>query len=228
MIPKDNIKLKLQNEKDVKRILLSKLYKDWTFDVDIKSGEAEICDITIKLNQNGKLDTLTKDDGKIRSYVLKSSNTKQSINGVTKCLMERYIIINSNYKDYIKTKREIFNVLMANEWTGYDLRKVHHLNYKNRKRFIQKYLDKKHIKYNKYIESNKFYLINKKWWKSELLNTNNITNDYYLTYQKTLIDENKLNQIIKESRNCLKGIDINNIKDNIYYRYQPKIGAYLK
>ena len=54
--------------------------------------------------ENGKLITSTRNDDKIRNDGLKSSNIKQSTNGITKCLQERYISINQNYNNVKITK----------------------------------------------------------------------------------------------------------------------------
>ena len=129
MIIKNKIKNN-NNKKDIIKIL-SKLYKEITFDIIMDDKMAEICDINIEL-KNGKLTTLTRNDNKVRNYVMKSSNVKQSINGIAKCLQERYIIINDDYNNYLKMKRIIFGTLLENEWTGYDLRNVQHLKYNQR------------------------------------------------------------------------------------------------
>ena len=218
-------KVKIRNKSDVKRLLL-KLYPKFTFDIDIKDNEAEICDIRIKL-ENGKLHTSSRDDGKIRSYILKSSNVKQSINGITKCLQERYIIINSNYNDYLNMKRMVFNAFINNEWTNYDLRKIEHLKYKQRDNLIDKYKIKKNYKYNKYIQESKLYLVNKTWWKEDLKDDVKEFN-YYITYQKTLIKEKEINYIISDSLNCFNNDLVNKIKNNIYFNYQPAIKNYIK
>ena len=225
MIINENIKIK--NKEDIKNILF-KLNLKFNFDNYIKDNKLEICDVNIDII-NGKLITSSKEDGKVRNYVLKSSNTKQSINSITKCLQERYIIINSRFIDYLNMKKLIFSILLNNEWTGYDLRKVEHLKYQQRMELINKYIIRKEYKYNKYINENKLYILDKNWWTKDL-DLKEFEYNYYITYQKTLIHEKKINFILNDSLNYFKDIDdidIFKMKNNIYFKYQPAIKNYI-
>ena len=43
----------------------------------------------------------------------------------------------------------------------------------------------------------------------------------YITYQKTMVNDNDIKQLINDSINILPDIIKDNIKVNLYYRYQP-------
>ena len=221
IIPKNKI-----NVNEVESKILSKLYSKYEFEYDINVNKAEICDIEIYTNDQKTLETRTLEDKKIRSFINKSSNVKQCINGVLKTLQERYIVINSNYKNYKKTKKKIYNIFIeTNEWTPYDIRHTQHIKFSKRIDFLNKYQQRKKIKENKYINSNQITLNNNKWWdnnndKKSQINT-------YLTYQKTLCDEKAINSIIKNAEKYIPP-DIKNIsKLNLYFKYQPPLKAYL-
>ena len=68
-------------------------------------------------------------------------------------------------------------------------------------------------------------MFNNKWWKNKYKYDNNDKQDInlYLTYQKTLIDERQINQIIMESYNLLNEQIRNKNKINIYYKYQQSL-----
>ena len=164
---------------------------------------------------------------KITSYINESSNVKQNINGITKTLQERHIIINSEYNNYKQMKKEIFSTLITNnEWTPYDLRKVEHLKYNRRGEMLNKYSIKKKMKYNEYINMNKLTLHDKNWWSINQDNKRK-ENNFYITYQKTLIDEKEINKIITECEKELPQEIMNEYKINLFYRYQSPLKAYL-
>ena len=120
------------------------------------------------------------------------------------------------------------------------------MNYKNRNKYIKKYLLNKDIKYKKYINTKKIDIFNNKWWK--INNNNNIIktsttspsidiqskpkDNYIITYQKTLINDKEIRSIINKSNNILPSILKNNNSlygsYNLYYKYQPTINYYIK
>ena len=207
---------------------ISKLYKDFKFESNISYNTAEICDVTIifdRKNMKLKTTTLVNKD-KVISYINKTSNVKQSPNSFFKTLQQRYIIIEDNLKDYNNTKKRICNILInKNEWSSYDIRKCSHLTYKNRWKYIQTYLSKKLHKYKSYINSKQLYLY-QKIWKIDL-NHKHVINGY-ITYQKTLINNNNLQNIIKQSINKLnKDTDLD-IDIKLFYKYQPSINDYIR
>ena len=220
-------KLQINDNIDLKNKIINNIYPQFEFEYNIKD-KVEICDIEININyQNLKLSTTTlnKKD-KITSYINKSSNINQSsINGIFKTLQMRYIIIDDNKIKYNKTKQRICKILIDNnEWTSYDIRKCQHLSYSKRMEFIDKYIMMKNIKYQEYIKTKNITLLDNKWWKkkqNEIENKNEI--NLYLTYQKTLIDENKIKQIVYDAYNLLNENIKNKTKINIYYKYQQSL-----
>ncbi|MCP4143043.1 MAG: hypothetical protein GY755_22595, partial [Chloroflexi bacterium] len=141
-------------------------------------------------------------------------------------LQERYIIINDCESDYKKSKTLMCNTLINNnEWTPYDIRHIKHLKYDQKESLLQKYIDKQNIKINKYIKmKNSIFLYNKKWWLENKLTPIN----GYITYQKTIINENMLYKIIFESKDVLLP-EIKEIIDmNIYFRYQKTLYDFIK
>eukprot|EP01083_Nonionella_stella_P234136 824366_1 len=108
---------KTHTKDEVNMVLQSIYFKyNFEFDIEIESGSAIICDIQIYIDNDGNLRTRYGDTGKIRRYILKSSDIKQCINGIFKTLCGRYIVINDDIKSYNDTKKLICKNLMASGW----------------------------------------------------------------------------------------------------------------
>ena len=221
MIPK----IEIRNETELNEKILSVLYPGFEFESSLNEESGEICDVEIYTTNFRTLETRSIKDKKIRSYVNKSSNTKQNINSITKTLQERYIIINSTKENYIKTKSITYNILTTKcEWTAYDLRKTQHLNYNLRYQLLNKYKSKKAEKMKKYRNMIKINLNNNKWWESTKIEKEI---NGYITYQKTLCDEDEMNKILKECINELPNDMKTNYKVNLYWKYQPPLRKYI-
>ncbi len=209
--------------------ILSTIYKDknikWDIEFDTINKTADCCDLTIGIDHINNKITYKATNQKVKSYICKSSNVKQSINGICKTLQERYIIINDNKDDYIHTKQLMFNALIEkNEWSPYDLRNISHLDFSMKNQLLDKYINKNKIKHDKYINNNHIHLYSKKWWCKSLTTPLNV----YLTYQKTIINEKELNNIVNKANKIIP-FDIRNEFDmNIYYKYQKPISKYIK
>ena len=220
-------RINIMNKNECKNKIINKIYPQFDFEYDI-NNEVEICDIKVHIDYNNfKLSTTTLNNvNKITSFVNKSSNINQSsINGIFKTLQMRYIIIDDDILKYKYTKGRICNILIKhNEWNPVDIRLCEHLSYSKRMKFINKYLDLKQIKYQEYIKMKKIYLFDNKWWNND--NSNNINT--YITYQKTLINEKKINKIIYDSYNLLNENIKNNYNIKLYYKYQQPIGKLIK
>ena len=219
-------RIPINNVQELNTKILSVLYPDFEFESEINRNSCEICDVEIYTQNNHFLQTRSIKDKKIRSYINKSSNVKQQINGITKTLQERYIIINSKKEDYIKQKQSLYQQLIAkNEWTGYDLRKTEHLKYSQRDDYLQKYQEKKRRKIQKYINMKAITLFDHKWWNDEVQKKDI---NQYITYQKTMIDEKKINQILRQCKNELPSEVTDEYDIKIYYKYQKPLKFYLK
>ena len=224
MIPR-NIQINTKNCKDK---LINILYPQFEFEYEINK-KVEICDVDIAINYDTmKLTTTTSINmNKITSYINKSSNVNQrSINGIFKVLQMRYILLDDNIDKYKYTKKRICNIFIENnEWTPFDIRLCEHISYSQRDIILNKYIEKKKIKYNEYIKSKNICLFNNKWWdKSNTINNINT----YITYQKTLINENEINNIIYESYDLLDNDIKNDCNIKLYYKYQPSIQSLLR
>ena len=67
--------------------------------------------------------------------------------------------------------------------------------------------------------------MDKNWWKKKENEFDEF--DYFILYQKTLIDEKKINYIINNSKNYFENDRLINIKNNLYFKYQPAIKNYI-
>ena len=226
-IPKTKIIIK--NINDCKNKIISKIYPQFEFEYNLNE-EVEICDIKVGINYSKlSLSTTTLNNtNKITSFVNKSSNINQSsINGIFKTLQQRYITIDDAFDKYKQTKKRICNILINNnEWTPIDIRKCEHVSYSKRTELINNYLKKKQLKYNAYINTNNISILDKNWWCK---NANNNKNDIntYLTYQKTLIDEKEISQIIMHSEKLLHENISKDNKIKLYFKYQQPIRSML-
>ena len=99
-----------------------------------------------------------------------------------------------------------------------------HIPYSQRDIILNKYIERKKNKYNEYIKSDEIHLYNNKWWDNDdkLIDIN-----AYITYQKTLIDERKLKQILNESYNILDGDIKNKYGINLFFKYQQSLNSML-
>ena len=68
-------------------------------------------------------------------------------------------------------------------------------------------------------------LYDKNWWNKD--NNNKEEINFYITYQKTYIDEKRIIKIIKECEDILSNEIKDNYNINIFYRYQPPLKAYI-
>ena len=110
-------KIKIQNKNECNNKIIQNIYKGFKFDVELSKNKAEICDVIINIDQNThKLRTTTLNNkNKITSYINKSSNVKQSINGIFKTLQQRYIIIDDDKSKYKTSKTRICHTFIHNE-----------------------------------------------------------------------------------------------------------------
>ncbi len=219
----------IYNENNISN-LLSTIYSNedlkWDIDLNYITKSATCCDITLEIDYtNNKINYFSTND-KIRSYICKSSNVKQSINGITKTLQERYIICNNCEEDYINTKKLMFKTLIeCNEWTQYDLRHIKHLHYNQKEQLLDKYLVKSNKKLMKYVTNNNgIWLFDKLWWNKPIIKSINS----YMTYQKSIINEKELNRIIYQAYDILPSYVTDDLELNIYYKYQKNIKSLIK
>ena len=219
-------KRKIMDNKNMDK-LIKILYPQFEFEYNINK-EVEICDVKIGIDYHSlKLSTTTLvNANKITSYINKSSNINQSsINGIFKVLQMRYILLDDNIEKYKFTKSRICDIIINNnEWTPVDIRLCEHIPYSQRNNILEKYLERKNIKYKQYIKTENIYLFDNKWWDE----SDNIINiNTYITYQKTLINEYELKQIVNESFGFLHEDIKSDYKVNIYYHYQQPIRSLL-
>ena len=217
-------KIKVKNQNQCKNQIIDKLYPGFEFEYELNGKIANICDITVEI-KNNILSTTTIKTDKVISYINKSSNIKQNLNGIFKTLQQRYIIIEDNINKYKLTKTRIINILINNnEWTSYDIRKCVHLKYRDRFKFIDNYINNKQNKYNKYTDLKKITLLNKEWYK--IIDNKQIINNY-ITYQKTMINDKMLKIEINDAVEELPDDIKDEIKVNIFYKYQPSLKEYI-
>ena len=226
-IPKTNINI--SSIECCKNNLINILYPQFDFEYDI-NREIEICDVKIGINyQNMKLSTTTLvNHNKITSFINKSSNVNQSsINGIFKVLQMRYILLDDDIIKYKYTKSRICNIFIENnEWTPVDLRLCEHISYSQRDKILKKYMENKDKKYNEYIKMNKINLFDNKWWDKK--DDDKININSYLTYQKTLIDEREIQNIINNSFNYLHEKIKDKYQLKLFYKYQQPIRSLLQ
>ena len=200
------------------------IYDGMEFETEDPSTNATICDIDVEIDSNGKLRTcLQRESGKVRSYVLKSSNVRQSCSSILGTLCRRYICIADTPRKYLTAKRIVCATLVCGEWTPADIRRSRHPSFDQRAEMIQTYRANRLYKLKRYANMVKLHLFNKKWVRGKDENATPPTN-FYATYQKTFIDDRQIRAIIDESLQIAPEQIRQAFDYNIYYRYQPSIG----
>ncbi len=157
-------------------------------------------------------------------YPYKSSNIKQSINGIFCTLQQRSIITSIN-------EQELISILTnKNKWTEFDIRKWKHLKFDDKDIFISNYLYAKQLKSDYYFGLKQFTITTKTPCKSnhkKLLRkyNENITITSVITYQKQIIDVKELNNVLNKHNDLLPFNIFDNIqyKINVLYKYQKPI-----
>ena len=77
-------KIKVGNENECNDNIINKLYSGFEFEYEMSKESVDVGDITMKI-ENGKISTTTLNNkDKIVSYIKKSSNVKQNLNGIFK------------------------------------------------------------------------------------------------------------------------------------------------
>eukprot|EP01083_Nonionella_stella_P231708 818034_1 len=211
--------------------LLQSVYKDagFEFEIEVKLQQAQICDIFIGINK-GKLQTYSANDQKIRSYIMKSSDVVQSINGIFKTLQARYIIICDQKSKYLTCKKAICQNLIKSGWNHHDIRNATHLRYESRSNLLDKFIENRTIKRMNYFHTKSVQITMKNWFK--------IPNYRYKQNKKEKKEiKREITDVIKYNKNYtqahrLKRIVNDNfrqfkIKYNIYFKYNKAFSKYL-
>ena len=125
--------------------------------------------------------------------------------------------------EYINTKKKIIKILLSNGWNAYDIRKCQHIKYNSRDKLLSDYEEKNKLKINAYLKTEKLYLFDKKWWMkyNNINNNNDETKLLFITFQKQLIDNKEIHQLINHGMNNLPK-ELHH-KYQIYYKYQPNL-----
>ena len=199
------------------------IYDEMEFETDEPDMTATICDIDVTI-EDGKLRTcLQRESGKVRSYVLKSSNVRQSCSSILGTLLRRYICIADTPRKFLTAKRIVCETLLSGEWTPADIRRSRHPSFDQRAKMIETYRANRAYKLKRYANMVKLHLFEKKWFRVKDENATPTTN-FYVTYQKTFIDDRQIRAIIDESLQIAPEHIQQAFDYNIYYRYQPSIG----
>ena len=225
--------LSITNERDFEQQIVHNIYTGFGFETEAewpRCRSVVMCDINIYvLEETGKLGMRSETtSSKVRSYVLKSSNVKQNVNGTFNTLQERYIIINPLPKDYTAQKRRVCEIFMRNEWTGFDLRKARHLKHSDRARYLARYAARKAAKYRSYANMYKISLYDRYWFRIDESEPDAVDINLYMTYQKTLIDEKAIKRILYKSTTLLPDKIQERFSFNLYHKYQPNLSCYTR
>ena len=217
---------------DFERDIIGRVFPEFEFETEMPATEATMCDIVVSINADGALGTrLQHENGKVRMYVLKSSNVRQRCSSVLNTLCQRYIVINDTKETYLEAKKLVCETLLRGEWTEYDIRRCRHPKYEDRDRLLETYITTKTSKLARYRAMVKLHLLDSKWFKNVPDNSRDssntkITSTCYLKYQKTLINDQELRAIINQAIDQLPD-EIKNVFDyNLFYKYQPSVSMY--
>ena len=229
IIPKHRV----SNTAHFESAIISKIYPDFEFETETPATIATMCDIDISISVDGSLKCrMQQNSGKVRMYVLKSSNVRQSCAAIFITLCQRYIIINDTKEHFIESKRIVCNTLLSGEWLPADIRCCRHPKYEDRDALIDKYLANKQRKLRSYVRMDRVHLYEKDWWKTSIFDEesddNEIFSKCYMTYQKTFYDDSEIRNIVRKAQDLLPDEIKRNFKLYLYYRYQASVSAYTR